>query len=40
LAVLAAGLERVRWRLARPSATEIDLEIRIKLAPPESARPE
>lgn len=35
---LARGMERIRWRLARPEYNHMELEIMIRLTPPESTR--
>lgn len=40
LSHLARGMERVRWRLARPKRHTMILEIDIRLTPPESTRAE
>lgn len=37
---LAAGIDRLQWRLIRPSRNEMQLDVRLLLAPPSSARPE
>lgn len=39
-ASLAAGIDRLRWRLVRPSRNEMQLDVRFILAAPESTRPE
>jgi hypothetical protein len=40
MAQFAAGIDRLRWHLARPSTNEMQLDIRATLTAPESARPE
>jgi hypothetical protein len=37
MAELAQGVDRVRWRLCRPSAERVRLEVDLQLSPPESA---
>lgn len=40
MATFAGGIERLRWRLVRPSTHEMHLDLRLTLTAPESVRPE
>jgi len=40
MAMLAGGIERLRWRLVRPSTHDMELDVSIRLSAPESAHRE
>jgi hypothetical protein len=39
LADLSAGIRQISWKLARPCANEMRLDVQLELAPPEATRP-